>query len=392
MSAAAREPDDPGPLNDGPSYDGPLKYAPKRARQPKPDRNFNSAPPKVNAEPTVNNAEPPEPPWRRKRKHGFGGDIAIAELHVELARTPDQIPKPPLPKSTVRVFGAKGQVIGVIAVAAAGAVGYLWSSTTPAGPPSSDRADLVPTVGAAQHASTPATSPPGSFVPQPSGQDSRDPPRPQAALPQLTINVARPWLANEPARLPISTVGAGSEVDVVIGGLAPGSILSAGTQVGPDRWRVSAKDFSNTMVTPPRGFVGVMHLTLELRLADETVADRGNLQLEWSRKSVVVSAASSQRHLDAAEIALLMKKGLEFMANGNIGAARLMFQPAAEAGEAMAAFALAETYDPLVLEKLAAKGGITPDVALAHAWYERAKELGSTVAPERMARLARRSE
>ena len=146
------------------------------------------------------------------------------------------------------------------------------------------------------------------------------------------------------------------------------------------------------MVTPPRGFVGVMHLTLELRLADETVADRGNLQLEWSRKSVVVSAASSQRHLDAAEIALLMKKGLEFMANGNIGAARLMFQPAAEAGEAMAAFALAETYDPLVLEKLAAKGGITPDVALAHAWYERAKELGSTVALERMARLTRRSE
>jgi len=229
-------------------------------------------------------------------------------------------------------------------------------------------------------------------VPQPSRQDSRDPPRPQAALPQLTINVARPWLANEPARLPISTVGAGSEVDVVIGGLAPGSMVSAGTQVGPDRWRVSAKDFSNTKVTPPRGFVGVMHLTLELRLADETVADRGNLQLEWSGKSVVVSAASSQRYLDVAQIALLMKKGLEFMANGNIGAARLMFQPAAEAGEAMAAFALAETYDPLVLEKLAAKGGITPDVALAHAWYERAKELGSTVAPERMARLTRRSE
>ena len=383
MSAQAQEPDDPGPLNDGPSNDGPLNYAPKRARQPEQDQNFNNAPPRVSA-------EPPEPPWMRKRKRAFAGDIAVAELGAQLARTPDRVPEPPLPESTIRVFGAKKRLISVIAVATAGAVGY----STPAGPPSSDLADLASTVGAApaQPALSPPASPPRSFVPQPSGQNSRDPPLPQAAWPQLTIHAARPWQANEPARLPISAAGVGSKVDVVIGGLAPGAILSAGTPVGPNRWRVSAKDFNNTTVTPPRGFVGVMHLTLELRLADETVADRGNLQLEWSGKSVVVSAASSQRHLDAAEIALLMKKGLEFMANGNIGAARLMFQPAAEAGEAMAAFALAETYDPLVLEKLAAKGGITPDVALAHTWYAKAKELGSTVAPERLVRLTRRSE
>jgi TPR repeat protein len=67
----------------------------------------------------------------------------------------------------------------------------------------------------------------------------------------------------------------------------------------------------------------------------------------------------------------------------------MMFQPAAEAGDAVAAFALAETYDPSVLKKLGAKGGITSDVTLANTWYEKARVLGSTLARERLEQLAR---
>jgi hypothetical protein len=89
------------------------------------------------------------------------------------------------------------------------------------------------------------------------------------------------------------------------------------------------------------------------------------------------SPDSSQRHLDIFEITLLMKRGDELVATGNIGAARSMFRLAAEAGEPTAAMALAETYDPVVLEKLGAKG-ITPDPVLAQHWYEKAKALGST--------------
>jgi TPR repeat protein len=140
-----------------------------------------------------------------------------------------------------------------------------------------------------------------------------------------------------------------------------------------------------------------MDLTVELRLADDTVVDRKNLQLTWSGGSApaptapaesapapTVSAEPSQRELDASEVALLTKRGQDLMANGDIVAARMMFQPAAEAGDAKAAFALARTYDPLVLEKMGVKG-IRPDAALAHQWYEKAKALGSTAAPEPMA-------
>jgi TPR repeat protein len=89
---------------------------------------------------------------------------------------------------------------------------------------------------------------------------------------------------------------------------------------------------------------------------------------------------------------MMMKSGADLMANGDISAARLMYQRAAEAGDAMAALALAETYDPLVLRRVNPKGGITPDVGLAQAWYEKAKDLGSAVAPERLERLARLPE
>jgi len=133
-----------------------------------------------------------------------------------------------------------------------------------------------------------------------------------------------------------------------------------------------------------------MNLTLELRLSDGTVLDRTGLQLDWAGNDKLASSELPQRRLDAAEIALLLKNGTVLMGNGDIVAARLMFERAAEAGDAPAAFALAETYDPAVLAKMGTKGAIRADIALAEKWYAKAKDLGSTAAPERLARITRR--
>ena len=88
----------------------------------------------------------------------------------------------------------------------------------------------------------------------------------------------------------------------------------------------------------------------------------------------------------------MLKSGAEFMANGNVGAARKLYQAAAEAGNPAAAFALAEAFDPLVIARLGTKGGIVANIALANRWYETAKRLGSPAAPERLNRLARLPE
>ena len=91
---------------------------------------------------------------------------------------------------------------------------------------------------------------------------------------------------------------------------------------------------------------------------------------------------------DASVIAAKMKIGVELMTYGEVTAARTMFQRVAEAGDAAGAFALAETYDPLVLGGLRLRERIMPDAALARTWYERARDLGSPEARDRISRLA----
>jgi TPR repeat protein len=214
----------------------------------------------------------------------------------------------------------------------------------------------------------------------------------QAVSRQLTVGPVRPLPVDEAARLTVSAADAGANAAVVIGRLAPGSTLSAGTQVAPSTWRLSVEELKRAVIAPPRGFVGVMAVSLELRLADDSIADHKDLQLEWLGSNVIASAQPPSRQHDAEEIAVMIKSGAELMANRDFAAARLMYQRAAEAGSAMAAFALAETYDPLVVGKLNARGGITPDFTLATTWYEKAKDLGSSEAPERLERLARLPE
>jgi TPR repeat protein len=87
-------------------------------------------------------------------------------------------------------------------------------------------------------------------------------------------------------------------------------------------------------------------------------------------------------------MAYLLKRGEELVATGELGPARLALRRAAEAGDANAAFVLATTYDPILLRARKVIG-VAPDVAMARAWYEKAKEFGSIDAPRRLELLAR---
>jgi TPR repeat protein len=96
------------------------------------------------------------------------------------------------------------------------------------------------------------------------------------------------------------------------------------------------------------------------------------------------------RTLSSAELAALLRRGNELVSLGDLVGARLVFERAAQAGDSRAALALASTYDPLVLQQLGERG-LAPDIAMARFWYEKAKELGSKEAPERLEVLVSRS-
>ncbi len=97
-------------------------------------------------------------------------------------------------------------------------------------------------------------------------------------------------------------------------------------------------------------------------------------------------APTDARALDAGEVERLVKRGEDYLAQGDIAAARLILGRAAEARDPRAALSLGATYDPAVLRKLRVVG-FKPDVAQARAWYEKAAGFGSSEAAARLAAL-----
>jgi len=98
------------------------------------------------------------------------------------------------------------------------------------------------------------------------------------------------------------------------------------------------------------------------------------------------AAPPPARRMDADEAEALMKRAKGLIAIGDIAPARLLLERAAEAQEAGAALLLAQTYDPDVLGAQDMRS-ITPDPAAARRWYQKAAQLGSPDARQRLAEM-----
>jgi hypothetical protein len=98
------------------------------------------------------------------------------------------------------------------------------------------------------------------------------------------------------------------------------------------------------------------------------------------------AAPAPARRMDADEAEALMKRAKGLIAIGDIAPARLLLERAAEAQEAGAALLLAQTYDPDVLGAQDMRS-ITPDPAAARRWYQKAAQLGSPDARQRLAEM-----
>ncbi len=97
-------------------------------------------------------------------------------------------------------------------------------------------------------------------------------------------------------------------------------------------------------------------------------------------------AAPPARKLDPDELATFLTRAKSLLAAGDIPSARLLLERAADAQDAGAALMLARTYDPDVLGTQDTRN-ITPDPAMARAWYQKAAQLGSTDAQRRLTQL-----
>jgi hypothetical protein len=365
MGAPVRESDDGEPSKNEPLKSEPVKNELSRNESPKPQslkpeslRNEPSRNPpskdeskNVRAAPSSSATEMSEPPWKRKTRRGvFEGDVAVVELRSRLALGPERIPEPTGPTANTPAFGGTLRLFGGVltAAAVAGVAGYLWGVRLSSRPPqlasASDQADVRPALSTAP-ASLKAPPPNAE---RPPGLSTKSPPHASASN-QANAAPAPP---SPPANAKAPSADSGRPA-------GPAAAISS----LPADARGSAND-----VTPV-----------------DTIRRPVPPARPVSPSSASRPPSSAD---DASEIAAKMKMGTELMANGDVAAARLMFERAAEAGDAAGAFALAETYDPVVLRRLHLRGGVVPDVALARKWYETARDLGSVAAPERLSRLA----
>jgi hypothetical protein len=216
-------------------------------------------------------------------------------------------------------------------------------------------------------------------------------------VPKLIINEATPRPVDQPVPLGVSVRDANDGDFLVVSGFTKGMALSAGDPAGDRRWSLDARDLNNALILPPPHFVGVMWVTVALVAGPQfTIGESRPLRFEWVAETVPEKKppeakvqeetpppanlpeaklrSQTIRQLPPEETAALLKLGNELVLSGDLAAARLVLRRAAQAGDARAAFALAGTYDPVTLQRFPLHG-LSPDLAMARHWYEKAKEL-----------------
>jgi TPR repeat protein len=278
----------------------------------------------------------------------FEGDVAVKELRERMARAPDLPPEPPM-RYHRRSFGMVGRLAILVTIAATAVYGSVWTSTPRDQPVDS------------------------GFTPGAYGKPGAEP-----ALNNTAINAASS-----------NNSGFGLAVFQSPPVQATADMVQPRVQAPPDE--------------RPQGPATVPWL------APDVARDLANASNETDTDDVIVAATANKASLSRSppsaaaiqttpaisasprisdeERATLLASGRTFLIIGDVTAARLAFRRAAERGDAQASLALGGTFDPLVLKSLGVVG-VAADLAQARGWYQKAAELGSRDARQRLNQLA----
>ena len=230
--------------------------------------------------------------------------------------------------------------------------------------------------------------------------------------------IVAPTLVVEPSKrtqLPIHIDSAGnlpSKSFVRLRGLPAAASLSEGYAIAAGVWAVPLSALPVLQINVPVGVTGRSELTISLVSLDgpplaeaqvllsiaEAAAPQSEMLMATPDPRQVAAPAPPTRPNSSPIPALapeeraraekLITRGEHELNAGNIALARSFFLRAAEASSAQGALLLATTYDARELSRMHVQG-VLPDLAVARKWYERARELGSPEASERLGHFGR---
>jgi hypothetical protein len=189
-------------------------------------------------------------------------------------------------------------------------------------------------------------------------------------------------------------------------GIPKGVKLDPGGDLGAF-WAVNSNAFDRLTLLAPENFHGSFEVAITQTgtspddprrkltfLVTITVPDEANTELlnavappaDGKNDLINVQPPANLQNLRDKN---LMERAYLLFGNGDISAARSIFEYLVARGNAEAAIAMGGTYDPLTLRQLFVKG-MMPDPEQARSWYQKAEELGSAEARSRLTALAER--
>src|SRR6266436_6666050 len=307
--------------------------------EPEPASHWDTKPSRA---PVAAPAAAPDTLWKRKKRPVvFEGDAALRELRSSLASAPDQTPEPPLYQAKTPIFAAVARLVGVMVLAAVGALGFLWITSPRGAPP-------------------PVAGKPGSG---------------DVAL------VSYPYRGLEPQQKPSSAA------ESAVAQRAPDAPSSGSP------WAVANYNVTDGVVATPPATLAPRPPGAPRPPASRVTTPSPAVPAPKAPPPAIAtpvpalppqtpSAAASERD----EIAALLARARTYLSAGDVAAARLVLRRAAERADPQAALALGGTYDPTVLKRLGIVN-FQADPAQAREWYRRAAQLGSADASLRLEQL-----
>lgn len=315
----------------------------------------------------------------------FIGDRAMLELQRQLALRPDRIPESPLrPRQTSQNLWQMVSRFGFVAgVAALVAWGILWLPSFRKSGPEIAQSDGPQARAVVKRVKVVELRPP-SETPL-LNQDqlaaaNQPPPSAVAAMPLSEAPAATS--AGSPAPASATSQAALSKPAVAPAMPVPETMVTPSPPAPTPPARVVASAAAGPAPMP----AATAAAPVSVATAGAAIAPAVAASMPAAASVQPATASKPAPQVDNSEIAMLVARGKDFLASGDLSSAQLLFRRAAEAGSADAAFALASTYDPHYLAEHNVVG-IVGDEVKARAWYQRAMELGSPEAGHMLAQL-----
>jgi len=167
---------------------------------------------------------------------------------------------------------------------------------------------------------------------------------------------------------------------IAIRAMPEGAAFSQGRPYGDREWNLRPDEIGDLRLKLPKTASDSADLRVELMAADGTILASASTRIDIApdpKAALILRADESDRVAD------LIGHGHKMIDVGYFAGARAYFKRAAEAGSGEAALLLGATYDPDFIDKIGAQG-IKADLKEAHAWYERAKQLGVEGAEDKL--------